>query len=487
MRVWFVLLGLSAWGVGGAYSRGEDPPEPKPPLAAEQGIESKPAVAGRAPTQEEVEAWVRELDADRFLVRENATIRLSAAGTAAVAPLLRSLEGASLEASVRAILVLREIAKSADPEGSTVAESALRKVAAGETSSAVRARESLALLEKDREDQAIKSLRTLGAQIETWGFLNEESPHLAVIIDEAWRGTEKDLLYLKRIPRARRLDLVGPKITDQFLGCLQYVPDLAVLTLRECAITDSGLERVRSLSFLEVLVVFYAPVTDDSVKYLAELKTLRQLFVYGTEMTDKGLEVLKGNTPGNEKTAVDRRNGGLLGVAGGAAGLEESPCVLRSLDEKSAAALAGCQDNDIVVKIGDKRIRHFRDLQLAISSYRAGQVAKLLIVRGDSRIVMFNHAPEVPFGIEWEPAALGIRVTRVTKGSPADNATILVGDLIHGFDDETVLEGQDWTRLYEATRARSTGIALIRNAEVLTKDVTLQKWTMLPPSLAVRR
>lgn len=470
MRMWAVLVATSCWwACATAPISAEEPPEPKP-LAATEGT-----------SPEELDTWVRDLDADRFVVREIATQKLAAAGAGAVAPVLRSLEGASLEASMRAIVVLREIAKSADPEASEIAENALRKVAATESSSAVRARESLALLENDREDQAIKALRSLGATIQRWSFLQEESPDLWVSIDDQWRGTETDFLYLRRIKRARRLDLVGAKITNQTLQCLRYVPELNILTLRECAITDAGMQAMRDLNSLEVLVVFFSPLTDHSLKQLEELKQLRELYVYGTQMTEQGVQPLA-----QKLAVVDRRNGGLLGVSGGRGDLEQTPCVLQNLQPDSAAAQAGCEPDDIVVKIGDNRIRHFKDLQASISKYRAGDVVKLEIVRGLELEPQLVHRADVPLGIQCEPAAVGVRVTKVELDSPADRTGIQVGDLILRFDGEAVASDSELKKTYESSAVGAIEIALLRNSQTLTKEVTLQKWSQLPPSVVER-
>ncbi|MFM2095182.1 MAG: hypothetical protein RIS70_2306, partial [Planctomycetota bacterium] len=54
------------------------------PIAIAQEAKPSPAAQPAAATKEQIERWIRELDANVFAVREEASSRLIAAGTPAV-------------------------------------------------------------------------------------------------------------------------------------------------------------------------------------------------------------------------------------------------------------------------------------------------------------------------------------------------------------------------------------------------------------------
>src|SRR5437763_17147021 len=75
------------------------------------GQQPKPLAA---PSQEQIAAWVRQLDADEFLVRETAMLELLEAGPAALPALRPVLTGGTLEATSRGLYLLRQVSLSAD-------------------------------------------------------------------------------------------------------------------------------------------------------------------------------------------------------------------------------------------------------------------------------------------------------------------------------------------------------------------------------------
>lgn len=68
--------------------------------------EAAAAAQGTALSEEQIVSWVRDLDNDRFAIRERATQQLLQVGERAVAPLAQAMADGSLEARVRAKNVL---------------------------------------------------------------------------------------------------------------------------------------------------------------------------------------------------------------------------------------------------------------------------------------------------------------------------------------------------------------------------------------------
>jgi CheY-like chemotaxis protein len=74
------------------------------------------------------------------------------------------------------------------------------------------------------------------------------------------------LKQLAAMPRLRRLDLTGTRVTD------------------------AGLEALKACRSLETLDVSLTAVTDLGLPHLARVKTLRRLSARGTRITHEGIE-----------------------------------------------------------------------------------------------------------------------------------------------------------------------------------------------------
>jgi hypothetical protein len=80
------------------------------------------------PTAAQIQQWVRDLDSDKYDVREAATRKLYAAGEAAVAPVTKVALDDNGEAGTRALLVLAVLVESKDTKTAQAAEAGLRKI-----------------------------------------------------------------------------------------------------------------------------------------------------------------------------------------------------------------------------------------------------------------------------------------------------------------------------------------------------------------------
>lgn len=116
-------------------------------FAAEDTAEKPQAISA-----EQIQKWVKQLDADEFKVRQKATTRLKAAGSAAIEAITKAATGESSEATIRAIDILKEHAAEGNEQLKKSAKDALEKIAKSDHPSASR-RAQTAL--KPKEDPPV--------------------------------------------------------------------------------------------------------------------------------------------------------------------------------------------------------------------------------------------------------------------------------------------------------------------------------------------
>lgn len=105
--------------------------EPPQAPAAVPAVE-QPAPQSGPPTAETIAQWIRDLDADKFDVRQRATEQLGKAGSAVIEPLVEAAGKGSLEVAMRAVTILKELFESSDTATRLAAKTALERLAASE-------------------------------------------------------------------------------------------------------------------------------------------------------------------------------------------------------------------------------------------------------------------------------------------------------------------------------------------------------------------
>jgi hypothetical protein len=364
----------------------------RPVLADEP---SKPAVPeSKAPSLKDITQWVKDLDADRFLIRESATENLIESAYDAVAPLLEALPGSSLEVTTRGIYVLRELALSGDASTEEAAERALGELAAPRgTSVSRRAATTLAMLGEIRQTRVLGELEQLGAGITTETTqvgLQFEQDVNSIEIGENWKGTQQNLRRLKWLGNVQKITLIGPQITDDTLKHVQHMSSLKVVIIKRAGITDAAMASLKDLKNLRQLDVMYSRIGDESVDDLKVHTSASLLKLYGTDVTKQGADRLQ---EALATTKVDFRRGAFLGV-----GCQTHPlgCAIAIVHPNSAAARAGLMPGDIIVKYGDKEVPDFETLTGMIGGNRPGDTISLEIQHGDE-----SSVKKITLG-EWE-------------------------------------------------------------------------------------
>ena len=139
---------------------------------------------------------------------------------------------------------------------------------------------------------------------------------------------------------------------------------------------NDGLKALRPLREIQCLSV-YCKLTDEAVPHLSKLKHLRMLRLYGTDISEESIGKLKTALP---DATIDARGGGQLGIKGDSGG--PSAQVITVMPN-SAAAKAGVEPGDIIIKCDGKALGKFENLIEMMRPKRPGTKVKLEITRGD--------------------------------------------------------------------------------------------------------
>lgn len=330
-------------------------------------------------TPAQLAKWAKDLDSDEFLAREEATLKLAAAGTPAIPHVKPIVSAPSLEASTRALHVLREIGLSSDVDTQDAAREALEEIARQPSPLGKRATGTIAWLNQQRSSQTIRDLEQLGATIQRTEYsddLNERVVVDAVQLGPAWKGSDKDLRRLKWLVDVRQLVLIGDKMGDAALAQAALMPGLKSLHLYRTSVTDKGMQILAGAGALQEFGVYYSGLSDEAIEPLGKLPGLTKVKLYGTKITPDAAKRL---TAAVKLGKVDYRRGAFLGV--GCAPVD-GQCVISTVHMGSPADKAGLETGDFIVRFAGKELKDFEGLTAIISGHQAGETIEIEILRG---------------------------------------------------------------------------------------------------------
>ena len=302
--------------------------------------------ADAPPSAKQIALWTQQLDDDNYFARESATKSLIRSGKGAIAGVAAAAAGKSLEATVRAISILDELALSTDGATAKAAKEALVELAASKHPAAGgRARMAL----RGHQNRILDELKRCGAQVQTSDDrivgvnfdaaqalganlrLLHELPDLerlsfsTPLMDDNGMAELKGLprlselnlyrshvgddglAYLKTLPSLRRVPMGETRVTDKGLVHLQDLPQLEYVGLRGNQVTDAGLVHLRNLTNLTGLYLGETKVTDAGLVHLRRLTKLNMLLLDHTQVTDAGLVRLEGLTELRALNLADTR------------------------------------------------------------------------------------------------------------------------------------------------------------------------------------
>jgi hypothetical protein len=312
-----------------------DQPEPTP--ASTEATDQAPPAAksdaapGPAPSIDPTAllGLVKQLDDDRYSVREAAQKQLAAAGLPALATVGDIAATGSLESSTRAVGVLLAWADSKD---SALSLAALERLASLESrpTEAAMAYERLAEV---REEAAIQAIKSLGGRFDydrTFGMVGGVRPPMQVIIGPQWKGGVEGLRHIAAVRSATTLSLHS------------------------------------------------APLNDEAVPKLLELTQLRRIELYGTEVSPEAVANIKARLP---QTMLDVRSGARLGIRG---------ITCEQVLPDSPAHKAGIKVQDKIVEFAGQPLdpaappnEQFDQLTKLIAKCKPGDTAAIKVQRPD--------------------------------------------------------------------------------------------------------
>ncbi|MFO0868378.1 MAG: PDZ domain-containing protein [Pirellulales bacterium] len=445
-------------------------------LVGEAAVWGQATAPRTAPTPAELDAWVAELNSDVFVNRESATQRLIGAGRAGIERVEAAVTKGPLEVVIRGVHVLREVALSEEGEAQEAAQAALERIASAQlTAAARRAEVTMASLSETRQARAVDELQRLGARVGIshmqLGFQIVEQASVLEIGTE-WQGKTTDLSRLRWLSGIQEVRFTGPQVTNDWLSYLRNMPQVTRLTLSRTEVTSAGLSVLRDLGKLQIVWIKYSPVDDAVVPHLLALKHIAQLKLYGTKVSREAARRLSDELV-NAK--VDHRRGGFLGVNCQAHPLG---CEVVLVQPGTAAAGAGLEAGDVIIKYGPHRVETFETLTTFIAENQPGDKVDLLVAR-DLRVRRspFEHRAGEELGLELKPHALGCEVVAVAPGSLGARLAFKAGDVITSYMETRVLEPPALVAAFRAGEAGSqASLDFVRQPQLLTKTVSLGEW-----------
>jgi hypothetical protein len=326
----------------------------------------------------QINQWIRELDAPEFLARETAMLQLMEAGPAVLPALAPVLNGGSLEATSRALFIVRQLGLAADLDTQDQSGQLLAELAQRKETPALARRAAVALeeLTQQRSAQALAELERLGAKVGQspmpGGVFVDDS--VRIELGDAFQGEDAELRRLKWISDVPVVILNGKRVNDDWVKYAATVPGLQELHLYQAKISEAGLAPLADHPSLRQLGIYYAPVGNACLPPLAKLPLLSFVKLYGTKITHEEVTKLKADSG----LAVDFRRGAFLGVQG-----TEMPsgCRVSRAHPGSPAEKAGILAEDLIIRFGGDEVTSFGGLTDLISTREFGEEVEIVVSR----------------------------------------------------------------------------------------------------------
>jgi hypothetical protein len=371
--------------------------------------ESGPTTGKPPVSPEQMQVWVDQLDADEFLTRETAMLRLLGAGRGAIPVLKTALGTENLETISRGLYVLEQLGLSPDLDVQEEARQALADLSAAREHAVTSRRAAVALdhLIELRSAQALADLESLGAKVTRGeifnGFATEEVVE-ALQIGPEFKGSLAELRRLKWLSISR-LVLVGERVTDEWVAQAAPMTELDELHIYEAKIGDAALAPFADHPRLSQVGIYYTPVSEAALTHLKKLPVLNFVKLFGTKITRGSMDEF---VQANAQLVVDHRRGAFLGV-----GCQpvDNTCMLTTVHVGSPAEKAGLMPDDMLQTFHGSKVSDFKTLTALISELNVGDTVDVEVQRqvedagGDVR--MKTIVAKVTFG-PW-PVEVAVR------------------------------------------------------------------------------
>ena len=325
--------------------------------------------SSQTPTQEQIEAWVKELEDERFAVREAAENQL-ARNLTIILPTLIEIAKADGSGSPCGLLqFLGFVAQDAWSDQGKLAYECLGQIAKERTTQrAILAQKIIQSISVSMREQTLERLERVGVlcQDRELSVLTQvRQVKNALVIDQEFRGTQEHIDLLPWLFDIQFVKLEGPAISPEILQAVVKLPQLRSLQIVETKLTSKDLRPLLAASDMDLLEILYSPVDDQCIEILQDVPIFGDLQLFGTELSSKGATELIARM---ETANVFVGRGGFLGVT-----CDPGSLVIQQAIKDGPAFKAGIKMNDKLRKINGVPIYNFEDLRKQLAKSAAGE------------------------------------------------------------------------------------------------------------------
>ncbi|MFM2011233.1 MAG: hypothetical protein RLZZ396_17 [Planctomycetota bacterium] len=325
--------------------------------------------SSQTPTQEQIEAWVKELEDERFAVREAAENQLARNLTVILPTLIEIAKADGSESPCGLLQFLGFVAQDAWSDQGKLAYECLGQIAKERTTQrAILAQKIIQSISVSMREQTLERLERVGVvcQDRELSVLTQvRQVKNALVIDQEFRGTQEDIDLLPWLFDIQFVKLEGPAISPEILQAVVKLPQLRSLQIVETNLTSKDLRPLLAASDMDLLEILYSPVDDQCIEILQDVPIFGDLQLFGTELSAKGATELIARM---ETANVFVGRGGFLGVT-----CDPGSLVIQQAIKDGPAFKAGIKMNDKLRKINGVPIYNFEDLRKQLAKSAAGE------------------------------------------------------------------------------------------------------------------
>ncbi|PQO27794.1 PDZ domain-containing protein [Blastopirellula marina] len=362
-----------------------------------------------APTEAEIKQWIEQLDSDKFLVRENATQKLTEAQANAIPILSDSIQSGSLEKAFRCIHVLRNFAVGEDIEMEKEAMAKLALIAATENDRvATYAEDVLKRIAPIKQEQAIRILSGLGVRFSSYnstqsGFQTKILSGPGITIDASYEGTVDDLYYLRHLQFIEDVQVCNDNVTAAWFAQIAKMPNVRLMTIKDGPVNVAMLRELEPLlPKLAALRLYHINVDGAIAPLMAKLENASHVEFYGLPLTEADQRRIRQVLPPLPDEDLKFRRGGFLGVSGSSLGNTGS-CYIENVHQESGAYKGGLKAGDVVIETVGTRVESFQHLIDLLKDKKVGDAIDLTIMRGGRTMKLNVVLGKWPLRPEYGP------------------------------------------------------------------------------------
>jgi hypothetical protein len=337
------------------------------PLNAQE--EPSQRASSQTPTQEQIVAWVQDLEDERFAVREAAENQLARNLTVILPTLIEIAKGDGSESPCGLLQFLGFVAQDAWSDQGKLAYGCLGQIAKERTTQrAILAQKIIQSISVSMREQTLERLERVGVvcQDRELSVLTQvRQVKNALVIDQEFRGTQEDIDLLPWLFDIQFVKLEGPAISPEILQAVVKLPQLRSLQIVETKLASKDLRPLLAASDMDLLEILYSPVDDQCIEILQDVPIFGDLQLFGTELSAKGATELIARM---ETANVFVGRGGFLGVT-----CDPGSLVIQQAIKDGPAYKAGIKMNDKLRKINGVPIYNFEDLRKQLAKSAAGE------------------------------------------------------------------------------------------------------------------